>query len=320
MTLNMKKWMFIGCIAAAGIWFMVQPYSGQIKHRIYNLVADGVHAVTGQSAVASGTLQAHAAIVIDQDTGKVLYGMNDDQRLEPASTTKMMTALLAIEMADMNAQVMVGKEVLLANPGESSAGLRLGEQLSWRDLLEAMMLPSGNDAARTIAVQLGRQVQSNPSLQEEEAIRVFVQRMNERAEELGLRNTHFMNPHGLHHANHYSSAYDLAVIAKEAMKSKLFRSIVGQTSATVKLVSSDREKLKSYTNRNQLLQQRSEYYYEGSTGIKTGFTDEAGYCLVSAAEREGRRMIAVVLHSGSNSVWTDARELLDYGFAQYAAE
>ncbi|MCY9761163.1 D-alanyl-D-alanine carboxypeptidase [Paenibacillus alvei] len=319
MKLNMKKWMLVGCIAAAGIWFAMQPYSGQIKHRINKLVADGVHTVTGQNVLASGTLEAQAAVVMNQDTGEVLYGMNDNQRLEPASTTKIMTALLAIEMADMNEQVTVGKEVLLANPGESSAGLRLGELLSWRDLLEAMMLPSGNDAARTIAVQLGRQLQSNPSLQEEEAIRVFVQRMNERAEELDLRNTHFMNPHGLHHANHYSSAHDLAVIAKEAMKSKLFRSIVGQTSADVKLVNSDMEELmKSYTNRNRLLQQGSEYYYEGSTGIKTGFTDEAGYCLVSAAEREGHRIITVVLHSGSNSVWTDARELLDYGFAQYA--
>lgn len=319
MKLNMKKWMLVGCIAAASIWFVIQPYSGQIKHRIYKLVADGVHTVTGQSVLASGILEAQAAVVMNQDTGEVLYGMNDNERLAPASTTKIMTALLAIEMADMNAQVTVGKEVLLADPRESSAGLRLGEQLSWKDLLEAMMLPSGNDAARTIAVQLGRQIRSDSSLQEEEAIGVFVQRMNGRAEELGLRNTHFMNPHGLHHENHYSSAHDLAVIAKEAMKSKLFRSIVGQTSADVKLVNSDMEELmKSYTNRNRLLQQGSEYYYEGSTGIKTGFTDEAGYCLVSAAEREGNRIITVVLHSGSNSVWTDAKELLDYGFSQYA--
>ena len=319
MRLNRKRWLFAGCIAAAGIWFILQPYSGQIKQKIYKVVSNSVHTVTGQNVFASGSLDAQAAIVINQDSGEVLYGMNADDRLAPASTTKVMTALLAIEMADMNEQVTVGQEVLLANPGESLAGLRFGQQLSWKDLLEAMMLPSGNDAARTVAVQLGRQVRADASLDAEEAIRVFVQCMNDRAEQLGLRNTHFMNPHGLHDANHYSSAHDLAVIAKEAMKSKLFRAIVGQSTADVKLVSENMEKImKSYTNRNRLLQQESEYYYEGSTGIKTGFTDQAGYCLVSAAERNDHRMITVVLHSGSNSVWTDARELLDYGFGQYA--
>lgn len=315
MSLKMKKWLFVGCFVAVGLWFMTQLFSGPLKHKAYRLIADEVRTITGQPILAE-VLDAKAAIVIDQDSGTVLCEMNGDERLAPASTTKIMTALLAVEMVDnMGIEVTVGREALFAQPEESLAGLRLGQRLSWRHLLEALMLPSGNDAARTIAVQLGRQLSSEKNLDEEEASRVFVQCMNERVKQLDLHNTHFMNPHGLHHPNHYSSAHDLAVIAKEAMKSELFRSIVGQSTADVMLVSSDMvAKMETYSNRNRLLQRGSEYYYEGSTGIKTGFTDEAGYCLVSAADRKGHRMITVILHSSPNSVWRVARELLDYGF------
>lgn len=293
---------------------MTQLFSGPLKHKAYRLIADEVRTITGQPILAE-VLDAKAAIVIDQDSGTVLYKMNDDERLAPASTTKIMTALLAVEMADMDMEVTVGREALFAQPEESLAGLRLGQRLFWRHLLDALMLPSGNDAARTIAVQLGRQLSSGKNLDEEEASRVFVQCMNERVKQLDLHNTHFMNPHGLHHPNHYSSAHDLAVIAKEAMKNELFRSIVGQSTADVMLVSSDMvAKMETYSNRNRLLLRGSKYYYEGSTGIKTGFTDEAGYCLVSAADRKGHHIITVILHSSPNSVWRDAQELLDYGF------
>ncbi|MCE5168437.1 D-alanyl-D-alanine carboxypeptidase [Paenibacillus profundus] len=316
---KIKNWLFIGGILALGIWMVIHPSSNRIKHLV-NKVVEHIEVSSSNRAFAMEELSAKSAVVMDQDTGEVLFYKNDQERKAPASTTKMMTALLALEMADMNTVVTVGKEVLWTEPGESVAGLSFGQRLTWKQLVEAMMLPSGNDAARTIAVQLGRQSRQDASLSEEEAMTAFVDLMNKRAEELGLRNTHFANPHGLHNANHYSSAYDLAVIAKEAMKNELFRSIVGQVAAEVKLVSSAPSAvMKTLTNRNRLLQQDSGYYYEGATGIKTGFTDEAGYCLVSSAEREGHRIIAVVLHSNADSVWSDSQELLDYGFERFKA-
>ncbi|MBN3524611.1 D-alanyl-D-alanine carboxypeptidase [Paenibacillus apiarius] len=319
MKVRMKKWLFIGGALALGIWIVIHPSSSHIKHLV-NKVLEHIEVSTGNRAFAMEDLSAQSAIVMNQDTGEILFYKNDQERKAPASTTKMMTALLALEMADMNAVVTVGKEVLRTTPGESVAGLTLGQRLTWKQLLEAMMLPSGNDAARTIAVQLGRQTRHDGSLNEEEAMADFVRLMNKRAGELGLRNTHFTNPHGLHDTNHYSSAQDLAVIAKEAMKNELFRSIVGQIAAEVKLVSSEPDAvIRTYTNRNRLLQEDSGYYYEGATGVKTGFTDEAGYCLVSSAEREGRRIIAVVLHSNADSVWRDSLELLDYGFEHFGA-
>ncbi|MDG0872811.1 D-alanyl-D-alanine carboxypeptidase [Paenibacillus thiaminolyticus] len=311
-----KRWVLLGAVLVVGVWFWAQPSALGVKQFLKSALAE-LQPERDNRLFAHYDLEAEAAIVIDSDTGKVLFFKNDQDRKAPASTTKMMTALLGLERKQGNETVEVGAEVLLKEPGESTAGLQPGQEISWYQLIEALMLPSGNDAARTIAVQIGRQESGDPDMNIDEAMKVFVRLMNERAEELGLRNTHFNNPHGLNDPDHYSSAYDLAIIAQEAMKNKHFRTIVRMTYAEVTPASVGAPgEVSGLVNRNQLLQKGSEYYYEGATGIKTGFTDEAGYCLVSSAVRDGRHLIAVVLHSTNDKVWKDSHKLLDFGFGQ----
>ncbi|MDU5140833.1 MAG: D-alanyl-D-alanine carboxypeptidase family protein [Paenibacillus dendritiformis] len=311
-----KRLMLLGAVMAVGVWFWAQPAALGVKQFLKSALTE-LRPETEYRLFANYDLGAEAAIVIDQDTGKVLFFKNDQERKAPASTTKMMTALLGLERKQGNETVEVGREVLLKEPGESTAGLQPGQQITWYQLIEALMLPSGNDAARTIAVQIGREASGDPEMSVDEAMEVFVGLMNERAGELGLRNTHFSNPHGLNDPDHYSSAYDLALIAQEAMKNKQFAAIVRTTYAEVTpALAGAQGEVSGLVNRNQLLQKGSEYYYEGATGIKTGFTDEAGYCLVSSAVRDGRHLIAVVLHSTSDKVWKDSHKLLDFGFGQ----
>jgi D-alanyl-D-alanine carboxypeptidase (penicillin-binding protein 5/6) len=252
------------------------------------------------------SIKAESAILLDLESGKVIYAKNDHKRLFPASTTKILTALLAVEYGNLNDRITVGKEVQFKTDGESTAWLIEGQVLTLRELLAGLMLPSGNDAARTIAIYTAKKQMGNPRASEEKALDYFVSMMNKKAKEVGAKDSHFMNPHGLHHPNHYSTAYDLGKIANEAMKNSNFKEIVSSK------VYSD-EGI-TYQNRNQLLDSSSPFYFEGANGIKTGFTDEAGYCLVSSAERNGKKLMAVVLKSSKNSVWDDSITLLTNGF------
>ncbi|WHY78505.1 D-alanyl-D-alanine carboxypeptidase family protein [Neobacillus sp. WH10] len=254
----------------------------------------------------SSPIQGEAAIVLDLDSGKVIYEKNDHKKLYPASTTKILTALLAVEYGKITDRITVGKEVQFKTEGESTAWLKEGQVLTLRELLAGLMLPSGNDAARTIAVYIAKKQMDNPHVSEEKALNYFVSMMNKKAKEVGAKDSHFMNPHGLHHPDHYTNAYDLGLIASVAMKNPMFKEIVSR-----KIYSNEAI---TYQNRNQLLDSNSPYYFEGANGIKTGFTDEAGYCLVSSAERNGKRLMAVVLKSGKNSVWNDSTTLLTNGF------
>lgn len=266
------------------------------------------HAVSWTSPVE---VEGGAAVLIDAETGEELYGKNGDKRLYPASTTKILTALIALEQGELGDRIAVGDEVNLRTADESSAWLREGQLLTLRDLLSAMMLPSGNDAARTVARYVARK-EKGTDVSAEESIRYFAGLMNEKARELGANRSHFVNPHGLHDPDQYTTARDMALIAQAAMKLEAFRDIVNEREYTAAFAAS----AVTYENRNQLLQPDSPYYLEEADGIKTGFTDEAGYCLVSSASRGGTRLIAVVLHSTQNSVWSDSRRLLQYGFGE----
>jgi len=254
----------------------------------------------------SSPIEGEGALVLDLDSGKVLYEKNDHKRLYPASTTKILTALLAVEYGKLTDRITVGKEVQFKTEGESTAWLKEGQVLTLRELLAGLMLPSGNDAARTIAVYIAKKQMDNPHVSEEKALDYFVSMMNKKAKEVGAKESHFMNPHGLHDPNHYTTAYDLGLIASKAMKNPMFQEIVSSKVYSDKAI--------TYQNRNQLLDSNSPYYFEGANGIKTGFTDEAGYCLVSSAERNGKRLMAVVLKSSKNSVWNDSTTLLTNGF------
>ncbi|WP_284037579.1 D-alanyl-D-alanine carboxypeptidase family protein [Neobacillus sp. 114] len=252
-------------------------------------------------------IRAEAALLMDFHSGRVLFSKNESEKLFPASTTKVLTAWVAIKHGDLNEQVKVGKEVSFRSPGESTAWLKEGQTLTLRELLIGMMLPSGNDAARTVAVHIGKKHLGTPNISDEEAINHFVAMMNQQAEEVGANHSHFMNPTGLHHPEHYSTAEDLALISKAVMKHKDFQEIVNLQNFTNPLL--------TYQNTNKLLDSNSTYYFKGTNGIKTGFTDEAGYCLISSAERNGKEYIAVVLKSSQDGVWKDSTTLLNKGFS-----
>lgn len=259
-------------------------------------------------------ISAAGAVLIEQNSRKVLFQKDSNKRMYPASTTKLLTALVAIENGDLKEIITVGDEIKLMDPGSSRAWLKIGERMKLSDLLMGLMLPSGNDAAYTIAVNIGRRLAINPSLKGEEALKIFVDKMNERAAEIGAKDSHFVNPHGIHNNEHYTTPYDLALIAREALKHDFFRQVVG----TYKYDGiSINNQVHGWVNTNKLLDEGSSSYYEYATGIKTGFTTPAGYCLVSSASRGGMDVIAVILNATKVGQFADSRRLLSYGLDSF---
>ncbi len=240
------------------------------------------------SAAAEG---ARAFILMEKDTGRVLYEQNAHEPLPMASTTKIMTALIALEKGDLTDVVTTGPNAY-GVPG-TSMYLEMGEQLTLKDMLYGLMLASGNDAAVAIAEHIGGSVKE------------FCQMMTERAEEIGCENTIFTTPHGLPADGHHTTAWDLALITREAMRQPAFLEIVSTQRATLPWAGHDYDRV--LTNKNRLLSS-----YPGAIGVKTGYTKAAGRCLVFAAEREGMTLIGVVLNCPD---WFDeAAALMDRGF------
>lgn len=236
---------------------------------------------------------AQAAYLIEANSGRVLVAKNADAHLPMASTTKIMTALLAIESGRLSETVTVPKGAV--GTEGSSMYLREGETLQLSDLVYGLMLTSGNDAAVAIAVVLDGDVPT------------FAARMNARARELGLSDTHFINPNGLNDPAHYTSARDLCMLAQAALDNPVFARIVGtqyyETTGSV---------VRKLKNKNRLL-----WEYEGGIGVKTGYTKTAGKCLAFAAERGGMRLVGVVLNCPT--MWNTAKAMLDAGFSHYRA-
>lgn len=264
--------------------------------------------------LSASDISAKGAVLIEQSSSKVLFQKDSNKRMYPASTTKLLTALVAIENGDLEEIITVGDEIKLMDPGSSRAWIRIGERMKLSDLLMGLMLPSGNDAAYTIAVNIGRRLASNPSLKKEEAIKIFVDKMNERAAEIGAKDSHFVNPHGIHNIEHYTTPYDLALIAREALKHDFFRQVVG----TYKYDGiSINNQAHGWVNTNKLLDKGSSSYYEYATGIKTGFTTPAGYCLVSSGSKGDMDVIAVILNATKAGQFTDSKKLISYGLDSF---
>ena len=275
LTVKKKKELFriiVLCVAVISI--LVLPFAvfgGRLKNT-------GVFALSGEKCIDFGIKApvnaAKSAIVIDARTGNVLFSSNADEKRGMASTTKIMTALLAIESCDPEAEFQIPAEAVGVEG--SSVYLKEGEPLTLRELLYCLMLESGNDAATAIAVCLAG------------STREFAEEMNSRAKELGLKSTRFANPHGLSSDGHYTTARELAIITAEAMKYPLFREIVATKSYKVRY--NGVENARHLTNHNKLL-----FGYDGANGVKTGYTAKDGRCLVSSAERDGMFIIAVTL-------------------------
>lgn len=263
-----------------------------------SLLCCAVITLFGSEAKAeeSGSFEtsARAAVLIERDTGKVLLASNADERLPMASTTKVMTALLALEYGKLDEVVTAGRNAY-GVPG-TSIYLELGEKLTLHDLLYGLMLASGNDAAVAIAEHIGGDVET------------FCRMMTERAAQLGCTDTVFLTPHGLPEEGHYTTAYDLALIAREAMSHELFRQIVSTRRASIPWEGRSYQRI--LNNKNRLLTE-----YQGATGIKTGYTKAAGRCLVFGAERNGMEVIGVVLKC---SDWfEEAARIMDEGYERY---
>lgn len=253
-------------------------------------------------------INAESAILIDGDTGKVLYEKSAYEKRAPASTTKIVTALLALEHCKTTDIATVTSEAITSVPsGYSTDLLKMGEELTIKDLLYALLLPSSNEAANVLAIHIAGSIDS------------FASMMNTKAMELGCKNTHFVNPNGVHDDNHYSTAYDLSLIAKEAMKNDIFRQIVSTASYTLPSSNKYSRIDRTLITTNDLIKKQSDNYYEYAIGIKTGFTTPAKNCLVSSATKDGKTLISVVLRSNTdNNRYNDAKTLFNYGFDNFS--
>ncbi len=236
-------------------------------------------------------ISAKAAVLISADTGEVVYGRNAAEKLPMASTTKIMTALLCLESGGLYDEFTADSQAIKVEG--SSMGLREGDRVTKYALCCGMLLPSGNDAANAAAVRTAGSIEA------------FAELMNQRARKMGLSRTFFVTPSGLDGEGHGSSAADMALLAREALKNEIFRDICSRES--IKVSFGDPPYERRLVNTNRLLSM-----CEGVYGVKTGFTDEAGRCLVSACERDGKRLICVTLNDPDD--WNDHISLYDYGF------
>jgi D-alanyl-D-alanine carboxypeptidase (penicillin-binding protein 5/6) len=246
------------------------------------------HQIEAIAALAMPEVTAQAAIVSDVASGQILAEKNAHQRLAPASTTKIATALVALQKGQLEEQVVVHESALIEG---AKMGLAAGQVVTLEELLYGLLLRSGNDAATAIAQHIGGSVGG------------FMEMMNQEASNLGLTDTHFVNPHGLDAPDHYSSAYDLTMIARQALADPTLAEIVSTQEYTFRG--------HRLSNRNELLEN-----YRGANGVKTGTTAGAGECLVASATRDGHQVLVVVL--GSEDRYGDASILLDYYFDNYA--
>lgn len=238
------------------------------------------------------SVSAVSAVLINADTGGVIFQKNADEKRAVASTTKIMTALLTLEAGQPDRRFTVDSMAIRVEG--TSMGLREGDIVTRRALCYGMLLPSGNDAANAAAVDISG------------SLSAFADKMNEKAAQLGMNDSHFVTPSGLDAPEHYSTARDMAKLTRAALENEDFRAICGLTSATLEFGNPPYSR--TLYNSNKLLKQ-----YDGCIGVKTGFTDNARRCLVSAAERDGVTLIAVTLNAPDD--WNDHKKLLDYGFS-----
>ena len=253
-------------------------------------------------------LYAKSAILIEATSGTVIFEKNADQQMYPASTTKILTVFLGIVMGDMDATVSAST-VSVNIPDDSSViPLQVGETINFKDLLYATMVRSGNDGANLIAETLAGSVSAFPEI------------MNSAAATIGCTATHFANPSGLDDLDHYTTARDMALIAKEAMQNETFRDIAKTYTYSLPKSNIQGSRVLVGADTNWLNgAEDNEYYYPYAIGIKTGFLNRAGYCYVGAAEKDGVELISVVLYSSRNGRWTDSIKLMEYGFTQFVS-
>ena len=255
-------------------------------------------------------IASKAAVLMETTTGKILLSKDENEQLYPASTTKILTAILAIEKYNLTDKLTASNSAVMSIPaGYSNAGIKQGETLTVDELLNLFLIHSANEVGYIFAENISGNIES------------FANLMNQKASSLGCKNTHFTNPSGIHDVNHYSTAYDMALIAKYCMKNETFRSIVNKKSCKFSATDLYPEE-RYFKNTNSLLDSSNRYYYEYAIGIKTGFTTQAKNCLIAGAQKDEIELIAVMLgaeatENGYSGRYVDAKNLFNYGFENY---
>ena len=248
-------------------------------------------------------INAESALLIDNKTNKVLYSKDMNRKMFPASTTKILTAILVLENHSLDEKVTASyNDVMTIPSGYSTASIQIDEVLTVEQLLELLLVHSANDAANVLAEYTGGSIDS------------FVAMMNTKINELGLSDTHFTNPYGLQDNNHYTTAHDLAIIMQYCLKNDDFRKIAGQASCAIP--STNKSEPRKYSSTNELLIAGNSNYYPNLIAGKTGYTSEAGECLVSAAYNDNLELVGVILNS--NNRFKDTRSLYNYGYTNFS--
>lgn len=263
-------------------------------------------------------ISAESAILMELNTGNILYEKNMDKQMYPASTTKIMTGLLTIEMTNLNDIITIDAKSPFEIHG-SHIALEAGEEISIKNLLNATMIESANDAALVLAKHIGGSQEG------------FAKLMNEKAKSLGATHTNFVTPNGLPNTEHLTTVHDMALITKYALKNDVFRSIVNQSTYTIPPTNKKSE-ARHLNSENKLLYGKGsankinvngeirDIYYEGALGVKTGYTDAAQQCLVSYVKRGDMELLAVVFKSSGKNIWIDTHKLFDYGFNNFESK
>lgn len=274
-------------------------------------VTTNINSQSPDSLTEPTVLSKHA-ILMEQQSGQILLEYKSDEKAYPASTTKLITAILTLEKCNLTDEVVVNKKALLGIPRSyTTAALQADEHLTVDQLLHVLLIPSANDAANALAFHIAGSIED------------FSVMMNEKAKEIGCENTHFVNPSGIHDDNHYSTAHDMALIGRYALKFDTIKSIAKELTYTLPPLPNGKERIFKPTN--TLIMPKNQYFYEYATGLKTGYTDKSKSCIVATAEKDGKKLLCVILGGEKTEANKAQRELdchtlFDYGFNNFKYE
>ena len=284
-----------------------------------NNITNSITPINTTENVNDLSIYSPNCILMEASTGRILYAKDAQEVVFPASTTKIMTAILTLENCELTDIATVSHDAIFSVPASySHASLKEGEELTIEQLLNVLLIPSANDAANVLAEHISGSVDD------------FAVLMNEKAKEIGCLNTHFVNPNGVHNEEHTTTAYDLALMGRYAMQNSTFRSIVKKTRYTLPATNKYDKTDRIFNTTNDLLREnnstaKDNYYYEYATGIKTGYTTDAGSCIVASAKKDNMEIIAVVLGGGTTKDGLSERNLdcitlFDYAFENYSMQ
>lgn len=288
-----------------------------IKFAFAFAIAININQVFAQEIVMQDVpdITSKSHILIDQDTGMILEGKDIDEQVYPASTTKILTAIIAIELLELTDMVTVTKEAYAdMNSSSSTANLKVGEEMSVHDLLYCLMLPSANEAANALALHISGNIED------------FCKLMNLKAVQLGAYNSNFANPSGLHLDNHYSTARDMSILTVHAMKNEFFYTVVNTAQKSLEPTNLTPNGSKVFTSNMLIYRTSDPRYYAYANGVKTGFTTPAGACLVAQAEKDDKKLISVIfggdriLDPYENTTVEDTKTLFEWGFSNFKKE